>query len=86
MKLPPQQAAPFEKTLKYKEAEEHFLRRLGSAVILHWDELSNDMQDLLIDQASIVLDRDEAPHASTDIENFVRNVKAVSSQKKEPKV
>lgn len=62
-------------TLKYKDAQEHLLRRLGQAVVLHWDELPDDLQDLLIDQASAVTDRDEAPHGSDEIMGFIRSVK-----------
>lgn len=70
--LPP---AIVQKTLKYREPQEHLLRRLGSAVVLQWDALSDAMQDLLIDQAALVDDRDPAPHDSEDIALFVRNVK-----------
>ncbi len=66
-------------TLKYKDAQEHFLRRLGQAVVLQWDELSDDMQDVLIDQASGVVDRDEAAHEPSDIETFIRSVKSVAT-------
>lgn len=62
-------------TLKYKDAQEHLLRRLGQAVVLHWDELPDDLQDLLIDQAAAVTDRDEAPHGSDEIMGFIRSVK-----------
>lgn len=62
-------------TLKYKDAQEHLLRRLGQAVVLHWDELPDDLQDLLIDQAAAVTDRDEAPHGADEIMSFVRSVK-----------
>lgn len=65
-------------TLKYKEAQEHLLRRLGQAVVLQWDELPDELQDVLIDQAAGVVDRDEAPHASRDIETFIRSVKSVA--------
>lgn len=62
-------------TLKYKDAQEHLLRRLGQAVVLHWDELPDDLQDLLIDQAAAVTDRDDAPHGSDEIMGFIRSVK-----------
>ncbi len=51
-------------SLKYKETQEHLVRRLGQALVLHWDELPDDLQDVLIDQAVVVEDRDEAPHES----------------------
>jgi hypothetical protein len=62
-------------TLKYKDAQEHLLRRLGQAVVLQWDELPDELQDLLIDQATIVNDASEGPHAAADIESFIRSVK-----------
>lgn len=63
-------------TLKYKESDEHLLRRLGQALVLHWDELPNELQDVLIDQATLVHDREEAPHDAVHVENFVRSVKS----------
>jgi hypothetical protein len=71
-------------TLKYKEAQEALLRRLGQAVVLHWDELPDALQDLLIDQAAVVVDRDEAAHESSDIEAFIRGVKSTALPKDAP--
>jgi hypothetical protein len=62
-------------TLKYKDAQEHLLRRLGQAVVLQWDELPDELQDLLIDQATLVNDASDGPHAAADIESFIRSVK-----------
>jgi hypothetical protein len=39
------------------------------------------MQDLLIDQASAVDDKVDAPHAQADIENFIRRVRVVALSK-----
>lgn len=75
---PPQVIA---KTLRYKDAQEHLLRRLGSALVLHWDALPDDLQDLIIDQAAAVEDRDAAAHESGDIENFIRGAKVVALSK-----
>lgn len=72
---------PAQKTLKYSEADEHMLRRIASAMVLHWDVLSDDVQDLIIDQAAIVVDRTDAPHEAGDIENFIRNVKVTAITK-----
>jgi len=69
------------KTLKYKETQEHLLRRLGAAIVLQWDTLPDDLQDRVIDQAAIVEDRDEAPHEANDIANFIRSVKVMSISK-----
>ena len=63
-------------TLKYKDAQEHLLRRLGQALVLQWEHLSPELQDVLIDQAVIVEDR--APATQGEFETFVRSVKSVS--------
>jgi hypothetical protein len=52
---PPQAMAV---TLKVKDAQEHLLRRLGQALVLQWEELPHGLQDVLIDQAVLVVDRD----------------------------
>jgi hypothetical protein len=65
-------------TLKYKETQEHLLRRLGQAVVLQWEELPNLLQDVLIDQAAIVVDRDETAHGVNEFETFIRKVRGVS--------
>ena len=54
----PRPAKAMAVTLKYKDADEHLLRRLGQAVVLQWDELPDNLQDVLIDQAAAVLDRE----------------------------
>jgi hypothetical protein len=72
-------------TLKYKDADEHLLRRLGQALVLQWDELPDDLQDVLIDQAAAVLDRDaDAPHDAQRIETFIRSVKSMALPKATP--
>ena len=69
-------------TLKYKDADEHLLRRLGQALVLQWDELPDELQDVLIDQAAGVLDREpDAAHDSERIESFIRSVKSVALPK-----
>lgn len=80
---PAMQVTP--RTLKYRPADEHLLRRLGAALVLQWDELSDEMQDLLIDQAVAVDDADPAPHGPGEIETFIRSVKTVSASTKPAK-
>lgn len=75
---PPQVVA---KTVKYRADQEHVLRRLGGALVLQWDALPEDLQDLIVDQAAIVDDRDEAPHEAGDIENFIRGAKVTALAK-----
>jgi hypothetical protein len=78
---PPRPPAVVLKTLKYAEAQEHFLRRLGGALVLQWDELSDELQDLIVDQAAAVDDRSDAAHESADIEGFIRAAKVVALAK-----
>ena len=65
-------------TLKYRENQEHLLRRLGQAVVMQWDELPDELQDLLIDQASVVEDHGEGAHEPNDFETFIRTVKTTA--------
>lgn len=73
---PPQQPRVIGKTLKYKPDQEYLLRRLASALVLQWDELPDALQDLIIDQAALVEDREDRACEARDIENFVRGAKA----------
>lgn len=75
---PPQVVA---KTLKYREDQEHLLRRLGAALVLQWDELPDELQDLIIDQAAAVEDRDATAHGSPEIESFIRHAKTAPLSK-----
>ncbi|MGE0740591.1 MAG: hypothetical protein AB7O98_04550 [Hyphomonadaceae bacterium] len=81
---PPQPPQLIAKTLKYTEAQEHFLRRIASGLVLHWDALPDELQDIIVDQAAQVEDRDPAPHEPRDIENFVRGAKVVALSKTAP--
>ena len=76
--LPPQAVA---KTVKYRAEQEHILRRLGGALVLQWDALPDELQDLIVDQAAMVDDREDAPHDAGDIENFIRGAKTVALAK-----
>jgi hypothetical protein len=76
---PPQAMAV---TLKVKDAQEHLLRRLGQALVLQWEELPNGLQDVLIDQAVLVTDRD--PATQSEIETFIRGVRSVPLAKALP--
>lgn len=72
------------KTVRYRPEQEHVLRRLGEALVVQWDALPDELQDLLIDQAAVVDDREDAPHATADIERFIRSVKVVAIAKAAP--
>lgn len=75
----PPRAEP--RALKYRPADEHVLRRLGSAMVMHWDALPDTLQDLIIDQAALADDREDAAHAQSDIETFIRGAKVVQLAK-----
>ncbi len=64
-------------TLKIKDSQEHMLRRLGQAVVLQWEEIPDGLQDVLIDQAVLVADRE--PTSQSEIETFIRGVKSVTT-------
>jgi hypothetical protein len=68
-----------QKTLKYKDVQEHLLRRLGQALVLQWDSLPDELQDRLMDQAAVVDDRDAA--TPDEIQAFVRDAKVVALAK-----
>ncbi len=72
------------KTVRYRPAQEHLVRRLGEALVVQWDALPDELQDLIIDQAAVVADREEAPHATADIENFIRTVKVAAIARPAP--
>jgi hypothetical protein len=70
-------AAPIAKTLKLRAADERLMLGLGSALVLHWEALPQSLQDLLIDQATIVLDDAGLPGAQHSVEALIRNAKAI---------
>lgn len=75
------------KTVRYRDEHEHLLRRLGEALVVQWDALPDDLQDLLIDQAALVEDREpDAAHATADIESFIRDARVVQIVKPAPGV
>ena len=74
--LPPRPPKALAVTLKYKAAQEHMLRRVGQAMVLHWEELPPELQDVLIDQAVMVDDRE--PTSQNALETFIRTVKSVA--------
>lgn len=81
---PPQQRRVIGKTLKYKLEQEHLLRRLASALVLQWDELPDALQDLIIDQAALVEDREDGASEARDFENFIRSAKVCALIKARP--
>jgi hypothetical protein len=78
--IPTGPATVVDKTVKYHADQEHFLRRISSGVLIHWDSLPSDLQDLIIDQAVVVDDRHTETPTTLDIENFIRTVKLARRQ------
>lgn len=70
----PRPAKAMALTLKVKDNQERILRRLGQALVLQWEELPYGLQEVLIDQAILVADRE--PASQSEIETFIRNVKS----------
>jgi hypothetical protein len=47
-----------EKKFRYPAEEECLVRRLGSALIVHWQELPREVQEKLLSEAKIAWDRE----------------------------
>ena len=58
-------------TIKCSENEEHFLRRLGGAVLVHWEALLPEMQELLIQQAADMADRHPMTTGDAQLREFI---------------
>jgi hypothetical protein len=76
---PPRPAQAMALTLKLKDGDERLLRRLGQAMVLQWEEITPELQDVLLDQAMIVEDREATSEA--ELHAFVRDVKSVAVPK-----
>lgn len=75
-KLPATPPVAIAKTLKLRAADERLVIGLGSALVLHWDAIPDAIQDLLIDQAAIVLGDAGLPDAQNSLESLIRKAKA----------
>lgn len=73
---PPRPAKAMALTLKLKDGQEHLLRRLGQALVLQWEEIAPELQDVLIDQALVVEDREATSESA--LETFIRSVRSVA--------
>jgi hypothetical protein len=60
-------------TIKCDHSEEHFLRRLGGAVVVHWDNLPEDLKTTLVKQAAVMVDRTVIVQAEYQIEKFAED-------------
>jgi hypothetical protein len=61
--------------LKYDPTDEHILRRLGAALVVQWDALSEPQQKIILDQATMMADRVETVQLRQQIEIFIEDHK-----------
>ncbi len=61
--------------INYEESEDHILRRIASAVIYQWDEIPEDVQNLIVNQAPFMLDRYQTVPLSQQIKAFIEKHK-----------
>jgi hypothetical protein len=59
------------------DSDEHLVRRLGKAVVVQWDRLPEDVQDLLLKQAVLMHDRHRALQLRQKIKTFIAQWKIV---------
>jgi hypothetical protein len=58
---------------KYPSEDEPYVRRLGSAVLIHWSEIPEDVRAKILAEASAVWDREyHIPQLPRKLEAFVR--------------
>jgi hypothetical protein len=62
--------------LKYEPSDEHILRRLGGALVVHWDTLNELQRETLLSQAIMMGDRDETVQLREQIALFIKKHKA----------
>ncbi|MDE1987667.1 MAG: hypothetical protein KGL56_07415 [Alphaproteobacteria bacterium] len=61
------------KAFKYPSEDETYVRRLGSAVLAHWNELSDELRSKILTEAAVVWDREyNVPQLTQKLDNFVR--------------
>jgi hypothetical protein len=57
---------------KYPSEEECYIRRLGSAFLLHWDEFPEDLRAKILAEAASVWDREfDIPHVARKLDLFI---------------
>jgi hypothetical protein len=60
------------RVIPYSEDQEHILRRLGGAVVAHWDTLPTEVQNLILMQAPLIHDRDNCSQLYQQIDAFIQ--------------
>jgi hypothetical protein len=57
--------------------DEHFVRRLGKAVVVQWDALPSPTQDLILKQAVLMHDQHRVLQLRHKLKAFIQNSKIV---------
>jgi hypothetical protein len=58
---------------KYPSEDECYIRRFGSALLLHWSELSEDLRNKILADAACAWDREmDIPHIARKLDIFIR--------------
>ena len=61
------------KAFKYPAEDEPFVRRLGSALLAHWNELPADVREKVLAEAVNVWDREyNIPQLEQKLESFIK--------------
>lgn len=75
MKAPLPQQDQF--AFKYPSEDEPYIRRLGSALLIHWAELPEEVKAKILAQAATVWDREyNIPQITKKLDTFVRRHQA----------
>ena len=58
---------------KYPSEDEPFIRRLGSALLIHWSEIPEDVRAKIVAEAAAVWDREfHIPQIARKLEAFIK--------------
>jgi hypothetical protein len=74
-KIPPNNPAklPERRTFKYPSEDETFVRRLGSAVLVHWRSMPPELREKVLAEAVNVWDREyNIPQLAAKLDAFVK--------------
>lgn len=62
---------------KYPSEDETYIRRLGSAALVHWSEIPAELRDKILAEASRVWDREyHIPQLLRKLEAFIKRFQA----------
>jgi hypothetical protein len=58
--------------IKYTTEEEHILRKIGGAIIVLWETLDPNLQEIIVQQAADMSDRDVIVQGDFQIREFIK--------------